>query len=128
MNMLLNGLIFNPVFTFDENNINVIDQKLFESVAGVYAVFVGSDLLYIGSYSNTFQQRWINKKLDNFIHFKADKIIEITKEKKLPAMVFVLPRSQIREQISDSEYINHESVESNLVNKLKPILNIMKKE
>jgi hypothetical protein len=125
--MLLNGLVFKPAFAFDGDNVEVYDQKLFESVSGVYAVFVGLDLLYIGSYSNALQQRWINKKLDKFIHFKADKIIEIAKEKQMPAIVYVLTRSEIREQISDSDYVNHESVESHLVSMFDPLLNNVKK-
>lgn len=125
--MLLNGLNFQPVFMFDENSIEVIDQKIFESVGGVYAVFVGLDLVYIGSYSNTLQQRWVNKKLNKFYHFKADEIIELAKEKNSKVFVYALTRSQIREQISDNEYINHESVESNLIYRLNPILNSVKK-
>jgi hypothetical protein len=122
---LINGLVFKKAFSFNKEFFHLINQELFNSVGGVYAVYVNEKLVYIGSYSNTLQQRWINKRLDKFVHFKADILKEMVDSNLV--FVYALTRDSIREQLFDSEYINHESVESRLVEVCNPPLNIVKK-
>ena len=125
--VLINGLVFKKAFFFNQNHFIVEDQDLFDSVGGVYAVYVKDVLQYIGSYSNTLQQRWINKRLDKFIHFKADLLKEMAKETNDEVYVYALTRDSIREQLFDSEYINQESVESRLIEVIDPPMNVVRK-
>jgi len=125
--VLINGLVFKKAFVFNENSVTVEDQNLFDSVGGVYAVYIRGALQYIGSYSNTLQQRWINKRLDKFVHFKANTLKELAKASATDVVVFALTRDSIREQLFDSEYINQESVESRLIEVIDPPMNVVRK-
>lgn len=124
---LINGLVFKKAFYFKEGCFGVYDLNLFESIGGVYVVYANNTLQYIGSYSNKLQQRWINGKLNKFIHFKAKVFIEMSKASSTEVIIYALTRKSIREQLLDSEYINHESVESRLIEILNPPMNIVKK-
>lgn len=125
--VLINGLVFGKTFVFNNESVTIVDQDLFDSVGGVYAVYVDERLVYIGSYSNTLQQRWINKKLTKFVHFKADILKEMAKETNSIVEVFSLPVYSIKEQLFDSEYINQESVESRLIEVIDPPMNVVRK-
>lgn len=116
---------FKPAFRYKEGVFEVLSQDLMDSVGGVYACYIGVDLKYIGSYSNSLQQRWINKKLTKFVHFKADILKEMAEGKFVD--VFALPMYSIAESFDYSPWINQESVESRLIEMYNPPLNVVKK-
>lgn len=116
---------FKPSFKFNKDQIVILDKDLMNSVGGVYICFINDQLQYIGSYSNTLHQRWVNKKLTKFIHFKADQLKEKAGEDFVVVSVF--PMYSISEYFGNSPWINQESVESRLVQMFNPPMNVVKK-
>ena len=125
-----NDLIFEfkPAFKYKEGEFQVLNQDMMDSIGGVYACYIGTDLKYVGSYSNSLQQRWINKKHTKFVHFKADILKEMANGEYV--QVYCLPIQDVKEKHKDSpliELINQESVESRLIEVFDPPLNVVKK-
>lgn len=121
-------LDFRPAFEYKEGIFKVLNQELMDSIGGVYACYVGFDLKYVGSYSNSLQQRWINKKHTKFVHFKADILKEMANGDYVK--VYCLPIKDVKSKYKDSPLvtlINQESVESRIIEMFNPPLNVVKK-
>lgn len=106
----------------------VTNEKMFLSVGGVYAVYHHDELLYIGSYTNSFQYRWINKLSNKnckrvFRHFKGAKLQEKVRESDVHAHVYVLPLNLIRQKYPDIRWVNQYGVESELIRHFNPPMN-----
>jgi hypothetical protein len=111
-----------------EEGIIVTDEKHFTSIGGVYAVYHGDELIYIGSYTNSFQHRWINKLTNKncvklFRHFKGEHLAEQVRKTNTPVNVYVLPLSQINKKFPDNRWVNQFGVESELIKHYLPALN-----
>ena len=108
--------------------IVVTNKKHFVTVGGVYAVYHKDQLLYIGSFSHTFQNRWINKQTNKncvrvFRHFKGDFLAEQARNTKEDVHVYVLPLYNIKQQYVDNRWVNQMGVESELIKHYEPPLN-----
>ena len=124
----INGLKLEKAFEIRNGLVKIINPDLVKEIAGVYAVVLNKETIYIGSYSNTLQNRWFNvnshrdcKKV--FRHFKGEMISEMAYDLDKSAKVYAITLNQIKKKFNNHEYINHQSVELILIEKTKPILN-----
>jgi len=120
-------LPFDLVMKFTVDNYDVVNEKLFNEKGGVYAVYVDDILKYIGSYSHSFQNRWVNKqKNKNCVkierHFKYHQLAEMANGSMVD--VYAISNTTLQEMFNNP-FVNPVGVEYRLIKEYMPELNKM---
>lgn len=123
----LSGLPFELVMKFTSDKYDVMNEDIFNTIGGVYAVFIDSLLKYVGVYSHTFQHRWVNKmKNKNCVrierHFKYHELAEMADDQMVE--VYALTEDKIND-IFNSPFVNPVGIEYRLIKDYMPPLNKM---
>jgi len=105
----------------------VVEDSLrhYKQDGGVYLVYYNGELWYIGCYSISFQERWVNKiKNKNCVnqhrHFKYLELQEMAQSGSVE--VYSISNEEIR-KITGCKWVNQASVEIELIKIFNPPMN-----
>ena len=115
------------VMKFTSSEYEVINENLFNEVGGVYAVYVKGVLKYIGSYSHSFQRRWVNKLKNKNCkrierHFKYHELAEMANGSVVN--VYAISNRTLQEMFNNP-FVNPVGVEYRMIKEYMPELNKM---
>jgi len=120
-------LEFKLTMTINDAGYTVVNRTYFESISGVYIVFIGDVWWYTGKFSNSFQRRWVNKgKRCNQTrihrHFKYETLVEAATELNDIVRVYSCPQTMIFNTFNNP-LINFAGIEQALIERFPTILN-----
>jgi hypothetical protein len=88
---------------------------------GVYAVAVNGDCVYIGSFKNGFDKRWLYRSTQELYHFKAPVIEEALRAGAMVG-VYALGEDEAKRSLGleNCDWVNCRSLEDRLIQLLRP--------
>jgi len=127
--MKLEGITFLPAITLgplcDDGRVEfTIERSAPMTVGpGVYLVFEGKKLVYIGSYQTGVVRRWVYLRKRDVYHFKKPLVAKCLKHyPKLALRVFAQDEVAIKEELGkhNNVWVNATGIEARLIAKFNP--------